>query len=813
VLKQNLLYAFRSLRKSPGFTSVIILTLALGIGANTAIFSVVYSALLRPLPYRHTEQLVVLGESRRQMTNPNFSASYPDYLDWKQSAKTFQSFVGYSGDAFTLDVGGEPQNTFAVQATPGFFSTLGVKLALGRDFVDSDIQRDIPRVAILSDAMWRTNFGADPHVLGRIIHLDRNPVTVVGVLPREFAPVNAAPLWVSLHPNEYAATGRNLRWLGVIGRLSPSVTLRSARAEMEAIARQLEQQYPKEDNSLVIDMESLRDRVVGSIRPVLLVLLAAVGFVLLITCANIANLLMTRSVSLRKEYAIRAALGAGRGTLLGQMLTQSLILSGSGAVFGLLIAQLGVTALIAAIPESQLQTMPYLRDAGTNLPVLAFLCGVTILTGILFGLAPGLFATRYPVNEVLKDETRGGTSSGHNRLRNGLVVAEIAISLVLLAGASLLLQSFHAILGQDTGFDLRNTLTFDVNLPDASYPSEKAWPYNSPASVRFEHQFVERLHGIPGVLNVASTNAIPANGGAGSIRFVVEGRPTAVGQDYECDIVTVDSTYYSTLKIPLIHGRYFNAADSIDAPRVLVVNQAFARSYFRNDSPLGKRIRFTYNALEPFREIVGVVGDTAQDDLAAPRPPIIYVPNDQGPSTYLSFMVRIAGQPVAFVGSVRAALREIDPQLPLIQPRTLEQVAEQSPSVFLRSYPSVLVGSFAALALILAAVGLYGLISYTVLQRTREIGIRVAMGAQRTDVLRLVLREGLVTAILGVVIGVAAGLVLTHLMSSLLFGVAPADWRTFTGAAAFLLLVALAACAIPASRATRVDPIIALRYE
>ncbi len=813
MLKQNLLYAFRSLRKSPGFTSVIILTLALGIGANTAIFSVVYSALLRPLPYRHTEQLVVLGESRRQMTNPNFSASYPDYLDWKQSAKTFQSFVGYSGDAFTLDIGGEPQNTFAVQATPGFFSTLGVKLALGRDFVDSDIQRDIPRVAILSDAMWRTTFGADPHVLGRIIHLDRNPVTVVGVLPREFAPVNAAPLWVSLHPNEYAATGRNLRWLGVIGRLSPSVTLRSARAEMEAIARQLEQQYPKEDNSLVIDMESLRDRVVGSIRPVLLVLLGAVGFVLLITCANVANLLMTRSVSLRKEYAIRAALGAGRGTLLGQMLTQSLILSGSGAVFGLLIAQLGVTALIAAIPESQLQTMPYLRDAGTNLPVLAFLCGVTILTGILFGLAPGLFATRSPVNEVLKDETRGGTSSGHNRLRNSLVVAEIAISLVLLAGASLLLQSFHAILGQDTGFDLRNTLTFDVNLPDASYPSEKAWPYNSPASVRFEHQFVERLHGIPGVLNVASTNAIPANGGAGSIRFVVEGRPTAVGQDYECDIVTVDSTYYSTLKIPLIHGRYFNAADSIDAPRVLVVNQAFARSYFPNDSPLGKRIRFTYNALEPFREIVGVVGDTAQDDLAAPRPPIIYVPNDQGPSTYLSFMVRIAGQPVAFVGSVRAALREIDPQLPLIQPRTLEQVAEQSPSVFLRSYPSVLVGSFAALALILAAVGLYGLISYTVLQRTREIGIRVAMGAQRTDVLRLVLREGLVTAILGVVIGVAAGLVLTHLMSSLLFGVAPADWRTFTGAAAFLLLVALAACAIPASRATRVDPIIALRYE
>jgi predicted permease len=815
VLKQHLLYAFRSLRKSPGFTFVTVLTLALGIGANTAIFSVVYSALLRPLPYRHPQELVALGESRQQLANPGFTASYPDYLDWRQTAKSFQSLAGFTGDAFTLDAGGSPKNTFAAQVTPNFFSTLGVKLELGRDFLESDVHRDDPPVAILSDSLWRSDFAAEPNVVGRIIHLDRKPVMIVGVLPRdfEFAPANSSPLWVPLHPSEYFLTGRNLRGTRVIGRLSSGTSLPLARAEMQQITARLAREYPKEDASIILDMESLRDRIVGRIRPLLLVLLAAVGFVLLITCANVANLLMTRSVSMRREYAIRAALGASRGTLLGQMLTHSLALSAFGAVAGLLIAQWGVTLLVGAIPESQLQSMPYLRQVGTNLPVLAFLCGVSILIGILFGLAPGLSAASSPVNEVLKDGTRGGTSSSHSRLRNTLVVAEIAISLVLLVGAGLMLRSLRAILGQNIGFDLHNMLTFDVNLPDASYPSDKVWPFNSPSAIRFEHQFVDRLHSLPGVLEVASTTAIPVNGGNNSIRFVVEGRPTGAGQDYECDIVNVDSTYFSTLKIPLVSGRFFTANDSPEAPGVLIVNHAFARDYFPNDNPVGQRIRFTYNLKEPFRQIVGVVGDTTQDDLAAPPPPVIYYANDQGPSTYLSFMVRTAGDPVAFVGTAQAALHEIDSQLPLIQPRTLEQVAAQSPSVFLRRYPSFLIGSFAALALVLAMVGLYGLISYTVLQRTREIGIRVAMGAQRRDILRLVLREGIFTAGLGVVIGVAAGLVLTRLMSALLYGVTPGDWFTFATVSVFLFLVALAACTIPARRAMRVDPIVALRYE
>jgi putative ABC transport system permease protein len=814
MLKNNLLYALRSFRKSPGFTLVILLTLALGIGANTAIFSVVYAALLRPLPYRQPEQLVMLGESRQQLATTFFSDSYPDYLDWKKSAKTLQSIAAFSGDIFTLDAGGEPKNTFATQATPGFFSALGVRLALGRDFVDADVQRDIPRVAILTDALWRSDFAADPSVVGRVVHLDRNPVTVVGVLPRdfEFAPGNSSPLWVSLHPNEYAATGRNLRWLTVIGRLSPGVAFATARSEMEGITAQLAQAHPKEDGSTILLMASLRDRIVGTVRPLLLVLLGAVGFVLLITCANVANLLMTRSVSMRKEYAIRAALGASRAKLLGQTFTHSLLLSVFGAAFGILIAQSGVELLVAAIPASQLQTMPYLQDAGVNLPVLAFLCGVTVLAALLFGLAPGLSTTKSSVNEVLKDESRG-SSSGHARLRNTLVVAEIAISLVLLVGAGLMLQSLRALLGHNAGFDLHNVLTFSVNLPDASYPSDKTWPYNSPSAIRFDHEFADRLRSLPGVVQVAATSILPVNGGGSTIRFIVEGRPTPVGQDYEADIVTIDPTYFSTLKIPLISGRFFNATDAIEAPGVLIVNQAYARAYFPNDDPLGKCTRFTYDPKEPFRQIVGVVGDTAEDDLAAPPPPVIYVPNDQGPSTFLSLLVRTAGDPAAFLGAARDALHDMDAQLPLIQPRTLEQLAGQSPSVFLRRYPSVLIGSFAALALILAMVGLYGLISYSVLQRTREIGIRVAMGAQRSDVLRLVLREGLFTAILGVAIGIVAGLLLTRLMSSLLYGVSPSDWFTFSSVSVLLLLVALAACTIPARRATRVDPIVALRYE
>lgn len=815
---QNLRFALRTLSKNPGFTLVIVITIALGIGANTAIFSVVYSALLRPLPYKDPGTLFIPGESRQQHDNSNIDgaqASYPDYQDWTRMARSFQSFAAYSAGNFTLTTAGEPKIARGVQVTPSFFSTLGVKPFMGRDFAEGENQSDGPHVAILSYGFWRTEFGADPKILGRIIHFDGKPASIIGVLPSdfEFAPANSAPVWVPIHQSGDLITRRSLRWLNVIGRLAPGVFPEQAKAEMQSIAAQLASAYPKENGSTIVVMRSLREKIVGKIQPLLLVLLGAVGFVLLITCANVANLLLTRSIGRRKEFAVRSALGASRSDLIAQLLTESLLLSSLGAAVGLLGANSGVTLLLAAIPDSQLQSMPYLRDAAINSPVLVFLCGVTLLTGILFGLAPALDASRSSLNEFLKDESRGGTSAGHTRLRNSLVVAEIAISLVLLVGAGLILQSLRALLRQSPGFEPRNVLTFDVNLPDSSYPSDKNYPFSSLSALRFDHEFTQRLRNSPGVLDVASTNIVPISGNGETIRFLIEGRPKAAGKEDESNLLTVNTGYFSTLKIPQVSGRLFTENDSLDAPEVLVVNRAFAKAYFPNDDPIGKRIRFTFNAKEPYRQIIGLVGDVAELDLAAPPPPLIYFPSDQGPNTYISYLVRTAGDPLAFENTARSVLHDLDSQLPLIQPQTLEQVANQSPSVFLRRYPSYLIGSFAGLALILAMVGLYGLISYMVLQRTREIGIRVALGAQRRDILRMVLRQGVRSALGGVAAGVLAGLALTRLMSSLLYGVTPSDALTFVGAALLLLLVAFGACTIPARRAVRVDPVVALRYE
>jgi putative ABC transport system permease protein len=817
MLKQNLRYAARFLLKSPGFTLVIVLTLALGIGANTAIFSVVYSALLRPLPYQRPGELFFLGESREQYPTIDMAqTSYPDFLDWKHAAKSFQSLAGYGGDGFTLEIGGEPKLALGTQVTPNFFSTLGVKPSLGRDFLQTEDQPDGPHVTILSDAFWRTELSANPSVIGTSIRLDGKQVTIVGILPRdfEFAPARSAPLWVPLHAAGDLSARRSLRWFSVIARLAPGVSPEQAQAEMKGITAQLAQTYPKEDESTVFLIAGFRERISGKIRPLLLVLLGAVGFVLLIACANVANLLLTRSISRRKEFAVRSALGATRTNLVSQLLTESLLLSVLGAAIGFLGAQWGVNLLVAAIPEAQLRALPYLRTAGASLPVLVFLCCVTLATGIFFGLAPALAAAQSTVNDVLKDETRGGTSSSHARLRNSLVVVEIAVCLVLLVGGSLMLQSLGALLRHDRGFNPHSVLTFDVNLPDSSYPNDKDDPDKNSSADKFAREFAERLRNSSGVVNVATTTVVPAAGNSSTIRFLVEGRPTALGREDECNIARISRGYFATMEIPLVQGRFFSEDDTkINAPEVVLVSRAFVKSYFPNENPIGRRIRYTYSPKQPFRQIVGVVGDTALLDLDAPPPPIIYEPNEQSGDTYLSYVVRTKGEPPAFVGAARSVLRDIDPQLPLIQPRTLEQVAGQAPSVFLRSYPSLLIGSFAGLALVLAMIGLYGVISYSVTQRTREIGIRVAMGAQRPDVLRLVLGEGMVTACVGVAVGVVTGLFLTRLMSDLLYGVTPGDWLTFTLVSACLLIVAAAACAIPARRAAHVDPIIALRYE
>ena len=818
-LKQDFRYGLRMLRKSRGFTAVAVITLALAIGANTAIFSALYPALLRPLPYRQPDRLVTLGENRPQLPCCSYTSSYPDYLDWKQTAKSFASLAGFADDSFVLTGNGDPKTIYSAMVTPDFFSTLGVKPLLGRDFVAGEDMHEGsgPAVAILRYDFWRSDFGADPHVIGRTIRLDNKPVTVVGVLPREFefAPEGSALVWVPLYTTPYTASARSLRWLNVIGRLAPGVSLKQARAEMQGIAAQLAQEYSREDASVFVTVGSLRDEIVGNIRPLLLILFGAVTFVLLIACANVANLLMTRAIDRRREFAVRMALGASRLHLLTQLLTESLLLSALGAILGVLGAVVGVRLLVGAIPEAQLQAMPFLGDAGINFPVLAFVCGMTVLTAILFGVGPGLAVSQTPLSEVLKDESRGGTSGAHARLRNLVVIGEIAISMVLLIGGGLMLQSLRKLLRQDPGFSAQHILTFGVNLPGVSYPRTKGWPFANPTGLRFEHEFVERLRDVPGVQGVSAVSGLPATENRSSNRFVIEGRPTQEGQEEACMSRRVGTDYFAVMKIPLIAGRVFTASDRIDAPPVVIVNQAWVKHYAGGQDPIGQRLRLTFSPNEPFRQIVGVIGDVAEDSLAAPPSPAMYIPLDQdsGFTIFLGYVIRSRQDPAALVSSARAVLRGLDPQLAIVEPQSMEQIINHSPAVFLRRYPFYLIGSFATLALVLAMIGLYGLISHSVVGRTREIGIRLALGAQRKDILRLILRQGVITTGIGVGVGLVAGLVSTRLMASLLYGMNYGDWIVFAGVAAFLAAIAITASYVPARRATQVDPMVTLRNE
>jgi len=815
ILVRDIRFGFRTLRSNLGFSIVAILTLALGIGANTAIFSVVYAALLRPLPYLHPNRLITLSEERPQegkaaQANPRiWNASYPDYLDWKRDSKSFESLAGFSGDAFTLHGAGEPELVFAAQATINFFSTLGVKPFLGRDFaVGEDIAAG-PKVAILPYGTWMRRFGGDPHITGRSIQLDDKSVSIIGVLPRpfEFAPRGNAEIWVPLHIGKDLAMRRSLRWMPVVGRLSPGITSQQARAELNSITASLAASFPQENGSIQVVMVPLRNRIVGQVEPLLLILFGAVGFVLLIACANVTNLFLVRAAGRRREFSIRAALGAGRARLISQLLVESLMLAAAGGVLGLLLAEWGTSLLIAAIPESLLTFAPFLRDAHANLAVLAFLCIAVIFTGLVFGLAPALQASHGGEAEALKEETRASAGSVRARLRGALVIAEIAFCLVLLIGSALMVKSLTALLDHNPGFDTQNLLVFAVNLPETSYPKD-------PDFIRFDKEFADRLRGIQGVVGVTSNNIVPLTGAGASIRFLIEGQPVATGHENECNIRDISNNYFSVMKIPLRAGRLpDDSADSETAPKHVIVNEAWVKRYFHSEDPLGKRIKFTYSPTQPYREIVGVVGDTAEAGLDSFDEASIFVPFSQDANSFITYVVRTTGNPVNALGAARNSLRAVDPELVVIQPFTMDQIISQSPSVFLRRYPSYLIGSFAVLALVLAMVGLYGLVSYSVSQRTRELGIRIALGAQQNDVMRLVLGEGARLTLIGVVIGLAAALGLTQLMRSLLFGVSAMDPVTFVGVAVVLAVVAIVACYIPARRAVTTDPSAALRYE
>ncbi|MGA9998175.1 MAG: ABC transporter permease [Pyrinomonadaceae bacterium] len=807
-LLQDLRYSLRLLLKRPSFTLVVVLTLALGIGANTAIFTVVDAALLRSLPYKDPERLVHLWETKQQQEMGAREASYPDYLDWKQCA-AFESVAGYSQRNFTLAGTDAPERINGASVTSTFFDTLGVKASIGRTFLPEEDRAGAERIAVLSRGLWQSRFGSDQNILGKQIKLNGDSYTIVGVLPADFqfAKVGQADVWLPLNPTPDQASRRYMHWLKVIARLKPGVEIEAARSQMQAITSRIAQEDPQAHTGTGIKINSLQEEVVGSIKPVLFTLLGAVGLVLLIACVNVANLLLAKSTARKKEIAIRVALGASRWRLVRQLLTESILLSLVGGGLGLVLALWGVDLLVAAIPARQLAFMPYLKGLSLNTEVLIFTCGLSLITGILFGLTPALEASRPDLQEAMKEGSRQSSVKATSRLRNALVISEIALALVLLVGAGLLVKSLLHLLSVNPGFRTENLLTMRVSLSPAKYSED------SKVS-SFQQELLQRVETLPGVEGVATVSNLPLTGDGGTGRPQIIGRPQDTYSDWgESYLRTVSADYFNVMGLPLVKGRYFNGRDKPDTQNVLIVNQTFVKRLFPNEEALGRKVTFMFTADQPPFEIVGVVGDEKVRSLDERTAPVIYFPFLQGPESNLNLVVRTASDPESLTTAVRGEVQAIDKEIPVYSVATMENVISNSPATFMRRYPAYLVGIFAGVALLLAVVGIYGVISYSVSQRTHEIAIRMALGAQRGDIMKMVLRQGMLLAAVGILLGLAGALALTRLLSSLLFDVSASDPATYASVAALLMLVALLACYIPSRRATKVDPMVALRYE
>jgi putative ABC transport system permease protein len=806
---QDLRYGVRLLLKHPGFTIIAVLTLALGIGANTAIFTVVNAALLRVLPYHEPEHLVHLSETTPQKNFPQREASYPDFLDWRQN-QVFSGMAAYSGGgSFTLIGQDGPEQIRGGRVTANFFAVLGVDPLLGQGFRGDADQPGAERVVMLGHGFWQRRFGGEPNVIGQPLNLNGEAYTIIGVLPQgfQFAPRGAAELWIPLQPNEAQRSRRFMHWVNVIARLKPGVNQTQALSEMQSIAQRIAQEHPESHAGTGIALVPLNEQIVGQIRPLLIILLVAVGFVLLIACANVANLLLARAGARQKEIAIRAALGAGRWRLIRQLLVESALLALLGGSLGLLLAQWGVDVLIAMIPDNMLNFMPYLRGLELDSRTLAFTGGLALLTSFVFGLAPAIQASKLDLQAVLKEG--GKTSAGvtRHRLRNLLVVCEIALALVLLIGAGLMMKSLLQLLQVDPGFNPKNLLTFNISLPATKYDqNEKVFT--------FDDQLIERLEALPAVRGAAMVNVIPLIGG-NTTRFYVAGQPRpAPGSETEANLREVSANYFSVMEVPLIAGRHFNERDNVNAPGVIIVNQTLARAAFPGQDAVGRQIIFASFDPTPI-QIVGVVGDEKVNGLAARTTPVVYYPflQDSTPGLMKNVVVRTNADPANLAATIRNECRLLEPGMTVAQMIAMDRIIADSPATFMRRYPAMLIGVFAAVALLLAAVGIYGLISFAVSQQTHEIGIRLALGARKFDVLKLVMWRGMLLTLIGIGIGLAAAWALTRLMAGLLFGVNATDPATFAGVAVLLAVIAILACYIPARRATKVDPMVALRYE
>jgi putative ABC transport system permease protein len=805
---QDIRLAIRSLRKSPALAGSIVLTLALCIGATTAIFSVVYAVLFRPLPFENPAEIQLVLTTWKDLTS---SFSVGNWADVKRQQRSFEYFVPAHGENFNLAGADAPENVEGARVGADYFAMLGVRPALGRTFLAEEDAPGRGDVVVLSDALWRRRFGADPAVVGREVRLDGRPHRVVGVMPAsmDYA-VFDEELWVPTAFSAARLAMHDEHYLTVFGRLRPGITVAQAEAEMAGLAGWLRTTYPKENRDRGIIMAPFMEELVDDYRPRLFVLLGAVGFVLLIACANIANLLLARGAARSREMAIRAAVGAGRGHLLRQALTESLVLAAAGGVLGLLAGYWGVSLLSAFGPED----VPRLAQARVDGPALAFAFGLTVLSGLVFGLAPALrTAGRLPL-EALKEGGRSGSRSGNrDRLRSVLVVGEIALALMLLTGAGLLIRSAVALNDVDPGFDPRGVVAGRVSLPAAAY--------ETPEQVTRAFQRIdEGMAAMPGAVAGALVSAAPLEGG-GSNGLVPEGRPLDIGSAINSRRRLVTLGYFATMRIQLLRGRTFTADDRRGAPLVMVINETLAREAFPGQDPIGKRIA----CCEPgpdgspnWKEVVGVVRDVRAQGLDQEPEPEFYLPMVQAPAaawTWIDRTMTVAlrgqGDPVALMAPLRRAIAEVDPTLPLynlgtMQGRVMDSMAQSR-------FSTMLLTVFGTIALILAAIGVYGVISYGVAQRTQEIGIRMALGARHADVLGMVVRHGAVLAGIGLAVGLAGALALSRLIASLLFQVSPTDPPTFATGMVVLTAVAVLAAALPARRAALTDPMIALRNE
>ncbi|HEV8366331.1 MAG TPA: ABC transporter permease [Pyrinomonadaceae bacterium] len=800
-LVKDLRFAFRSVLKNRAFSAAVIVTLGLGIGANTAIFTVVDASLLRSLPYREPERLVHLWETNQKDQSVQREYSYPDYLDLKQQDRLFEDVGGYSDRNVTLSYGDAKERRQAVRVTSNFFTLLGVEAELGRTFSTDDDRSGVAGLVVLSDGFWQRRFGGDRSILGKPINLNGIDCLVLGILPErfKFAPVADAELWIPLTPSNEEVSRRYQHWLNVVARLKPDVTVQQANSGAVAVATQFQNVDPQYHKGAVIKVVPLREQIVGPIRPLLFVLLGSVAFVLLIACSNVANLLLVRSTARHQEIAIRLALGATRWRLVRQLLTETVVLASLGGLFGLLLVRWGVDLVLAAIPALQRN---FEQSLSIDSRALAFTATISLLTGIVFGVVPGLRTSNTDIHTLLRGGKRSAGDGG-NRIRKLLSVAEIALAMVLLIGAGLMLRSLWRLMQVNPGFNPQNVITFQLSLPAARYQSaDKAG--------LFYQQYFTRLESLPGVKGAGAVNKLPLVGGTtGS--FQIEGeRAFQPGQEPRVNLRTVSYGYFHAMEIPLLYGRNFTESDNPQSPPVLIVNHTLAQQVF-SGNPVGKRLKFPF--LDNALEVVGVAGDEKVGPQDGAITPVAYFPLLQDGDLATSFVVRSSGDHTSLVNAARQELKALDSDLFLYHVESMEHHIANRPATVMRRGPGFLIFGFACVALLLALIGIYGVISYSVQQRTTELGIRIALGAERSDILKLVLKQALALMVTGSAIGLVVALALTRFLSTMLFEVNTKDPTTF-GAVVFLLsLVTLLAAYLPARRATRVDPIVALRYE